>query len=248
MVSWRCGVGCAIRRLLPLVALFTALWCLPCSLLWADGVSANKPVDKPALAPDGADRHAAVILVLGDSISAGYGVEDGRGWVALLRERLAREGYAYRVVNASISGDTTDGGRARLPAALRRYDPVVVIIELGGNDGLRGLPLSRMQANLEAMVGSARRAGARVLLLGLRLPPNYGPVYIGRFHAVFEQVSHAAKVPLVPYLLAGVDDRPALMQADGIHPTAAAQGRLLDNVWGRLQTLLGTPHKAMARP
>ncbi|MCS4505336.1 arylesterase [Arhodomonas aquaeolei] len=179
------------------------------------------------------------ILVVGDSLSAAYGLDPADGWVALLRKRLAARGIDAGVVNASISGDTTRGGRARLPKALETHDPDVVIIELGGNDGLRGLPLAETRRNLEAMVERARQAGARVLLIGVRLPSNYGAAFIERFQQVFRDVASGADVPLVPKLLAGVGERPELMQADGIHPNAQAQPRLLDNVWPALAPLLG---------
>ncbi len=179
------------------------------------------------------------ILVVGDSLSAAYGLDPADGWVALLRERLAARGFDTEVVNASISGDTTRGGRARLPDALRAHEPDVVIIELGGNDGLRGLPLAETRRNLETMVGNARQAGARVLLVGVRLPSNYGAAFIERFQQVFHEVASGADVPLVPKLLAGVGEHPELMQADGIHPNARAQPRLLDNVWPELSPLLG---------
>ena len=177
------------------------------------------------------------LLVLGDSLSAGYGVDQDQGWVSLLQQRLAERGYDYHIVNASISGDTTSGGRARLPAALQRHRPAVVVLELGGNDGLRGLPLEEMAANLEAMIAAARDAGARILLLGVPMPPNYG-AYGERFGTVFQGTAAANQVALVPDLLAGVADRRSLMQADGIHPTADAQARMLENVWPRLEPLL----------
>lgn len=182
---------------------------------------------------------APVILVLGDSLSAGFGLEKlDLGWVARLQERLEQRGYPHRVVNASLSGDTTQGGRVRLPQALARNRPSVVIIELGGNDGLRGLSPAQMEANLASMVDQARAAGATPILAGVRLPPNYGPAYTQLFQKTFREVAQQQEVPLIPNLLAGVDDQPALMQADGIHPTAKAQPLLLDNVWRVLETHL----------
>ncbi|MDZ7747501.1 MAG: arylesterase [Halofilum sp. (in: g-proteobacteria)] len=181
------------------------------------------------------------ILVVGDSISAGYGIAVEEGWVARLRARLDAQGYPHAVVNASVSGDTTSGGRARLPAALERHEPAVVVIELGGNDGLRGLPLDAMRVNLAAMVTDARDAGARVLLLGVRLPPNYGPAYTERFTEVFRTVARRHDVALVPRVLAGVGERAGLMQADGIHPNAAGHARILETVWPKLQPLLERP-------
>jgi len=178
------------------------------------------------------------ILVLGDSLSAGYGIDVRHGWVALLGQRLRQQGYPQTVVNASISGDTTAGGRTRLPEALQRHHPQVVIIELGGNDGLRGLSLAQTRANLDAMIKMARSAGAQVLLVGIYLPPNYGPEYTRKFHAIYSELAHQQQLPLVPFLLAGVALTPGLMQADGLHPRGAAQPRLLDNVWPYLEPLL----------
>ena len=178
------------------------------------------------------------ILVLGDSLSAGYGIDVRTGWVALLGQRLYQQGYPQTVVNASISGDTTAGGRARLPEALRRHHPQVVIVELGGNDGLRGLSLAQTRANLDGIIKTAKSAGAQVLLVGIYLPPNYGPEYTKKFHAIYGELAHQYQLPLVPFLLAGVALTPGLMQADGLHPRAAAQPRLLDNVWPYLEPLL----------
>ncbi len=180
-----------------------------------------------------------VILVFGDSISAGYGlahVEDG--WVGLLRTKLKSEGYGYEVINASVSGETTDGGLARLPRALQLHHPQLVILELGGNDGLRALPIDQMRKNLDRMVALARTAGARVLLLGMRIPPNYGPEYADKVFAAFGTVARADGVPLVPFLLTSVALSPELLQADGIHPNAQGQPKLLATVWPSLQPLL----------
>jgi acyl-CoA thioesterase-1 len=178
------------------------------------------------------------LLVVGDSLSASYGIPAERGWVNLLQQRLREQGLAYEVVNASISGDTTRGGLARLPRALSVHQPRLVIIELGGNDGLRGVAPQEMERNLVQMVRLSQQAGARVLLLGMRLPPNYGPVFTQRFHAVFHTVADQTGVPLVPFFLEGVATEPALMQDDGIHPTAAAQQRMLENAWPALNGLL----------
>ncbi len=183
----------------------------------------------------------ATILVLGDSMSAEYGLARGTGWVALLAQRLAQQKIAAEVVNASISGDTTAGGRARLPALLAQHRPGIVVIELGGNDALRGLPLQSTEDNLTAMAQAARQAGARVLLVGMQVPPNYGADYTRRFAALFQSVAQAQKAALVPFLLQGVADRPEparLFQADRIHPTAQAQPTMLDNVWPALKKLL----------
>ena len=179
-----------------------------------------------------------VILVLGDSLSSAYGIDVAAGWVQLLQNRLDKENAAYRVVNASISGDTSNGGAARVASALQKHAPDVVVVELGGNDGLRGLPLSVTRANLERIVVDAQTAGARVLLLGIRLPPNYGPAYNDAFHAIYEQLASRYQVARVPFLLDGVGGVDGMMQADGLHPKAEAQTTILDNVWPHLQPLL----------
>jgi acyl-CoA thioesterase-1 len=186
----------------------------------------------------GADTDAPVILVLGDSLSAGYGLSSDQGWVALLERRLHERGLPHRVVNASISGDTTHGGVARLSAALARHRPELVIIELGANDGLRGMDPQRMRENLQEMIGLSQAQGARVLLVGIRLPTNYGRRYRERFDAVFPELARTTGVALVPFLLNGVAQRRELFQADGVHPTAAAQALMLDNVWSHLAPLL----------
>jgi acyl-CoA thioesterase-1 len=182
-----------------------------------------------------------VILVLGDSLSAEYGLPRDTGWVKLLSDRLAAGGAGaaqYSVVNASISGETTSGGRARLPALLERHRPAIVIIELGGNDGLRGLPLAAMRANLRAMIDASKAAGARVLLVGVRIPPNYGREYADRFAAVYAQVAAEQKAALVPFLLDGFAENLEYFQADRIHPAERAQPRMLENVWPQLSPLL----------
>ncbi len=179
-----------------------------------------------------------VILVLGDSLSAAFGMATAEGWVSLLEQRLAEQGYAHRVVNASISGDTSVGGRARLPAALQSHDPAIVILELGGNDGLLGMPIADIRANLEALVEMSMEAGARVLLLGIQIPPNYGPVYAEQFAALYPTVAERYQLSLVPFLLEGIALDPELMQGDRIHPKAAAQPLILDLVWPELEPLL----------
>jgi acyl-CoA thioesterase I len=189
-------------------------------------------------APARATGAAPVLLVLGDSISAGYGLAAGTGWVALLDARLKADGYRHSVVNASISGDTTAGGRARLPALLAQHTPAIVVIELGGNDALRGGNLAATRANLESMVAAAQDARARVLIVGMQLPPNYGPAYVRDFSALFAEVAKAKRVPIVPAFFTGFGDDLALFQPDRIHPTAQAQAKLLDNVWPTLQPLL----------
>ncbi|MFS2125582.1 arylesterase [Pseudomonas sp. Pseusp97] len=181
---------------------------------------------------------AQTLLVVGDSISAGLGLDTSQGWVSLLDKRLKEQGFDYRVVNASISGDTTAGGLARLPALLSEQKPKLVVIELGGNDGLRGMAPAQLQQNLNAMVQQSREAGARVILLGMRLPPNYGQRYTDAFAKVFDSVASEQRIALVPFFLDGVGGVQDMMQVDGIHPAVAAQPRLLDNVWPTLKPLL----------
>ena len=194
-----------------------------------------------ALPPATAAAATPLILVVGDSLSAEYGLPRGSGWVALLEQRLAREKIAARVVNASISGDTTSGGRSRLPALLAQYKPSHVILELGGNDALRGLPLASTQGNLQAMAQAAKASGARVLVAGMQVPPNYGRQYGNDFAAVFAKVAKSEGAALVPFLLKGVADGPdaqAMFKPDRIHPTAAAHPLMLGNVWPVLRPLL----------
>lgn len=194
---------------------------------WAQ--SSKKPAAQPR------------IVVLGDSLSAEYGLVRGSGWVALLEKRLSAEKIAASVINASISGDTTSGGRARLGALLKQHRPTVLVIELGGNDALRGLPLKNTQDNLSAMAQAAQKAGAKVLLLGMQVPPNYGRQYAEQFAQLFVSVAQKNKTALVPFLLKGVADRQdatAWFQADGIHPLAKAHPQMLDNVWPALRPLL----------
>ena len=198
----------------------------------------------PAAAAGKVSAVTPVTLVVGDSLSAGYGLETGQGWVSLMAVRMAREFPRWTVVNASVSGDTTAGGLARLPALLARDKPRVVIIELGGNDALRGLSLSNTRANLAAMVSQSRAAGARVLLLGMRIPPNYGPVYTQRFAAIYPAVARAEHAALVPFFLSGVANHPDWFQSDNIHPNARAQPVLLDNVWRQLLPLVRAPSPA----
>jgi acyl-CoA thioesterase I len=179
-----------------------------------------------------------VVLVVGDSLSAGYGVAVDSTWVALLQKRLAAQGYGYRVVNASISGDTTGGARTRLPRALELHKPAVVILELGGNDGLRGLPLRQVRENFEFLIERSQAARAKVVLVGMRMPPNYGAAYADGFHALYGELAKRYGTPLLGFFLEGVALDEKLMQADGIHPTAAAQPRLLDNLWPVLSQVL----------
>ncbi len=181
---------------------------------------------------------AGTLLVVGDSISAAFGLDSRQGWVALLEKRLQDEGFDHQVINASISGDTSSGGLARLPALLAEHQPQVVIIELGGNDGLRGQPPMQLQQNLALMVEKSQQAGAKVLLLGMKLPPNYGVRYTTAFAQVFSDVAQAKQVALVPFFLEGVGGVPGMMQADGIRPNVTAQPVLLENAWPALQPLL----------
>lgn len=181
---------------------------------------------------------AGTVLVVGDSISAGFGLDTRQGWVALLQQRLEGEGLTDKVVNASISGDTSAGGLARLPALLAAHKPDVVVVELGGNDGLRGQPTEQLQQNLASMVAAAQASGSKVLLLGMQLPPNYGVRYTKAFAQVYANVAEQKNVALVPFFLEGVGGVPALMQADGIHPAQGAQQQLLENAWPAIKPLL----------
>ncbi len=181
---------------------------------------------------------ALELLVLGDSISAGYGLEADAGWVRLLERRLQGRGAEVSVVNASISGETTTGGLTRLQDLLDRHQPELVIIELGGNDGLRGTPLKAVESNLDALVSRSRDAGADVLLLGMRIPPNYGRRYAEGFFRVFAKVAERNRISYHPFFLDGIGGTPELMQSDGIHPNDKAQQRLLDNIWPQLEPLL----------
>lgn len=182
---------------------------------------------------------AATIVVFGDSISAAYGLEVNSGWVAKLQQKLERLAPGkHKVINASLSGETTSGGRSRLANILQQQKPSVVILELGGNDGLRGQPPALMEQNLKAMIAQSRQYKARVLVLGMKIPPNYGKAYNQAFEAVYSKVASQEKVALVPFFLEGVGGHDDLMQADGIHPNARAQAKLLDNVWPTLESLL----------
>src|SRR5690606_4468251 len=178
------------------------------------------------------------ILIFGDSLSAEYGLERGAGWVELLKQRLAARAAPYEVVNASVSGETTSGGLSRLPALLNQHQPDIVVLELGGNDGLRGLQPAETESNLREMAAMAREAGARVIIAGMQLPPNYGRAYTERFQAMFGRVAGQEDAALVPFLLEGIATDESMFQADHIHPTAAAQPTLLDNVWSVLEPLL----------
>ena len=206
-------------------------WLAPLLLLWSIAAAAVDTDEPPT------------ILVLGDSLSAGYGIASGSGWVDLLERRLRDEGYPHRVVNASISGDTSRGALARVERALEHHRPNLLIIELGGNDGLRGIPAREMHANLGAIIDRGRAAGAQTLLVGVRLPPNYGPAFTEKFHAVYGRLAEEKGVAWVPFLLKGVALRAEWMQADGLHPTAEGQPTLLENVWRSLSPLLAEKEK-----
>lgn len=178
------------------------------------------------------------ILVFGDSLSAAYGIAQARGWVALLAQRVTREHPQYSVANASVSGETTAGGLNRFAQALAQYKPAIVILELGANDGLRGLPVAAMKKNLAAMVERAQKAGAQVLIVGMRMPPNYGMEYAGAFERAFAEVAKSRRAALLPFLLEGFAEKEELFQADRIHPAGKAQPLVLDNVWKALAPLL----------
>lgn len=195
-------------------------------------VQAQSARAKPTPAP------ARTVLVMGDSLSAAYGLPARQGWVALTAERIARQHPGWKVVNASVSGETTAGGRSRIARELQRHRPALVVIALGANDGLRGLPLAQMKANLEAMVRAAKGSGARVLLLGMRLPPNYGRAYAQGFEEVYRQVARQHEVPLLPFLLEPIALNRDAFQSDNLHPTAAVQPRLRDHVWTALGPML----------
>ena len=181
------------------------------------------------------------VLVVGDSLSAEYGIARGAGWVALLEQKMKSEKIDAKVVNASISGETTSGGKARLPALLGQHKPDIVVIELGANDGLRGLPVPSAEANLRAMIAAAQAQKARVLLVGMRMPPNYGRAYTERFFGMFQTVATSTKSPLVPFMLEGVADKPALFQQDRLHPTAQAHPIILNNIWPTFEKMVKQP-------
>jgi len=194
------------------------------SVFWGGQLWANQPV----------------ILVLGDSLSAAYGFDTSQGWVALLERRLAQQGFQYSVANASVSGDTTSSGLARIGSALARHDPAIVIIELGANDGLQALAVNSVQQNLAQMIEITQTQGREVLLIGMRLPPNYGTAYVATFEAIYPTLTKSYQLQLVPFLLEGVAAVPDMIQSDGVHPSAEAQPRILDNIWPHLLPLLKT--------
>ena len=195
------------------------------------------------LACSGAPIAAPTILVYGDSLSAAYGIPQNAGWVALLGERLKQRKSNYTVVNASISGETSAGGATRIGAALAKAQPAIVIVELGANDGLRGLPIAQMKTNLAAIVQAAKRHGARVILVGMQLPPNYGAQYVNAFRAAFRDIARDERVPLVPFLLEGVPNQREMFQEDNLHLVAEAQPILMENVWRKLSAMVRVPPK-----
>ncbi len=203
--------------------MFKRLLLMVCFLLWGAAAQA-----------------APVVLVFGDSLSASYGIPANEGWVSLLEQRIHQKNPGYRVVNASISGETTSGGRYRIERILAEHRPAVVILELGVNDGLRGLPLDAAASNLNAIITACRNRKARVLLIGMRLPPNYGTAYATKFQAIYQQAAQRHKIPFLPFLLEGFADNPELFQADGLHPNAAAQPLIMERVWKILQPILAT--------
>ena len=202
-------------------------------LMLSAGATAG-PLPKATTAP--ATTHT--VLVLGDSLSAGYGLAASQGWVALTAQRMAKTHPGWKIVNASISGETTAGGASRIGAELKRHRPAVVVVQLGANDGLRGLPLAQTRANLERMVRASQQAGARVLLLGMRMPPNFGPTYTRGFEANYSDLARTYRTGLLPFLLEPIAGSRANFQADNLHPTAGAQPRLRDHVWPSLLVLL----------
>ena len=216
-------------------------WLAHCTVLTGLASLASAMPCAPAWAANSGKQGSQTVLVVGDSLSAEYGLKRGSGWVALLAARLAQGKTAATVVNASISGDTTSGGRSRLPQLLAQHRPAIVILELGGNDALRGLPLTMTRDNLGAMAQAAKAAGARVVVVGMQVPPNYGRQYGDEFAGLFAAVAKAQGAALVPFLLAGIADGPqaeAMFQADRIHPNATAHPAMLNNVWRALEPLL----------
>ncbi|MFK8029292.1 MAG: arylesterase [Gammaproteobacteria bacterium] len=189
----------------------------------------------PAAACEHTADEKPVILVVGDSLSSAYGMDIEQGWVSLLERRLEENSMDYRIVNASISGDTTSGGLSRVKKALPELDPALVVIELGGNDGLRGLPLKSMTKNLQDMINLSAKQGTQPVLLGMRIPSNYGPRYTKEFHAIYADLSEQHAVPLVPFFMEGIALKPELMQSDGIHPNVDAQSVLLNNAWPAIE-------------
>ena len=219
--------SCCAERTLPTVVSFDMrkLFILLVILLCAPAYSADEPT----------------VLIFGDSLSAGFGIDVDQSWGSLLQERLEAQGYEHRVINASISGETTQGGAARIGPALERFRPSLIILELGGNDGLRGFPPQRLQDNLATIVRTAKQSGSRVILLGIRIPLNYGPRYSEAFENSFRQVAEDEQIPWIEFFMEGVALNEELMLDDGIHPNAAAQPVLLDNAWPMIREALDSP-------
>jgi acyl-CoA thioesterase-1 len=211
--------------------------CVACVSFDAAAANSNVNPNAPA-APSGGVKSLPSIVVLGDSLSAEYGIDRDTGWVALMRKKLTQSSLNYNVVNASISGETTEGGLTRLPAVLKRAHPSLVIVELGANDALRGVPLDTTTANLRHIIEASQAIGAKVVVIGMRIPPNFGPDYADKFYNTFGDLAKRYHAGYVPFLLDGIADDPSQFQADQIHPTAAAQPRLLDNIWPSVQPLL----------
>ncbi len=235
-------VARSVRRIAAVLTCLAAL----CAAGFATAASAQGTIAEPSLdskgkpGPDASLRTGATVLVLGDSISAAYGIQRSDGWVAMLADRLHANYPGSRVINASVSGETTGGGLARLPAALAADSIDVVVIELGGNDGLRGYPSATIEDNLRQMVELSQKAGAQALLFGMQIPPNYGPRYTNAFHQAFHDVAAETETKLLPFFLERVALDPTLMQRDGIHPTAEAQSLLLDTAWPLIDAALST--------
>lgn len=224
-----------LQRMVPKSAFLKRALLRPCPQLLMCALLAAHPLQAVAC-----NSEQGGILVLGDSLSAAYGMEESEGWVALLRQRLAEQQLRRPVINASVSGETSSGGTARLPPLLDKYRPGVVILELGGNDGLRGYPVPTLRAQLQQAIDLSQQQGARVLLVGMQIPPNYGARYSRMFSETYPTLAKKNQLPLVPFLLDGVAGLPDMIQPDGIHPTAAGQPQMLDNVWPVLRDLLAT--------
>ena len=210
------------------------LTCLNDFKKWTAGAAAALVL----AAPGSAYSAPKTVLVVGDSLSAEYGIARGSGWVALLEQKLKAQNIDARIVNASISGDTTSGGRARLPALLQQHKPNLVVLELGANDGLRGLPVPAAEDNLRSMIGLAQKNRAKVVLVGMRMPPNYGRAYTERFAGMYKELSGEFKVPLVPFMLDGVAQEAANFQADRLHPLATVHPTILANIWPTFSALI----------
>jgi acyl-CoA thioesterase-1 len=240
MVMRRLKVRAAASIAAGVALAFAATFCAYAQAANSADAGANSAATAATAAGANVQQSKPTIVVLGDSISAEYGLPRDTGWVSLMRQRLSSERIDYNVANASISGDTTSGGRARLPALMQRLKPAIVIVELGANDALRGVPLGTTEDNLRTIIKEAQQGHAQVLLIGMYVPPNYGLDYTQKFHGLYGELSKQLRVPLVPFLLAGIENKPDMFQSDQIHPTQQAQPLLLDNVWPALKPLLHT--------